>query len=43
MDAGKDEMVWRAIGRGTLKKPEKMEKVIPKSIAKMFKKCPVSE
>jgi hypothetical protein len=43
VDAGKDELVWRAVGSGTLKKPEKMEKVIPKAAKKMFKKYPVSE
>jgi hypothetical protein len=43
VDAGKDELVWRAIGSGTLKKPEKMQKVIPKAVGKMFKKYPVSE
>lgn len=43
VDAGKEEMVWRAIGSGTLKKPAKMEKVIPKAIGKMFKKYPVAQ
>lgn len=43
VDADKEELVWRAIGSSTLKKPEKMEKVIPKTAKKMFKKYPVSE
>jgi hypothetical protein len=40
VDAGKDELVWREIGSGTLKKPEKMAKKIPKAVGKMFKKFP---
>ena len=39
-DAETDELVWRAIGSGTLKKPSKMEKKIPKVVAKMFKDYP---
>lgn len=43
-DAESKELIWQGVATGTIKeKPEKREKSIPKSVAKLMKKFPIAK
>ncbi len=43
-DAESKELIWQGVATGTVKeKPEKREKSIPKSVAKLMKKFPIAK
>jgi len=40
-DAENKELIWQGVATGTIKKPEKREKSIPKAVGKLMKKFPI--